>query len=59
MGVDWVTTSEVWLQVLVDPAKPGKRFKPMIYSVRLNRVRHHWVVNELRPRVAVPVRRVD
>ncbi len=59
MGVDSVTTTEVWLQILVDPAKPGKQFKPTVYSVRLNKVGRGWVVNELQPRVGVPIRHVD
>jgi hypothetical protein len=59
MGVDSVTADEVWLRVLVSPARAGKQFRPMVYSVRLNRVGGHWLVNELQPRVGVAIKRVD
>jgi hypothetical protein len=59
VSIDSLAPTEVWLRVLVDPAKAGKQFKPMVYSVRLNKIHRHWVVNELQPRIGVAIKHVE
>lgn len=59
LAVSQVTADEVLLEILVDPAKAGTQYKTADYWVRLDKLRGHWVVNELQPRVNVALPNVQ
>ncbi len=59
MKVDYATKKSALLEVLLEPAKKGKDFKPGTFYIRVDKVGNgktaHWIVNEVQQDVAIPI----
>ncbi len=59
MKVDYATKTSALLEVLLEPAKTGKNFKPGTFYIKVDKVgtgkTAHWVVNEVQQDVAIPI----
>ena len=59
MSVKYATKNSALLEVLLEPVKTGKNYKPGDFYLKVDKVgtgkAAHWVVNEVQQDVAIPI----